>query len=63
MGLFDVDENKIRAMYKRAHVESGGEFVNPRDYRYLDDALTLYAKNNDCSYDEAVRKAKSWNDN
>lgn len=62
MGLFDADENKIRAMYKRANAESDGGFVNPRDYRYLDDALTLYAKNNDCSYDEAVRKAKSWND-
>ena len=46
MGLFDADENKIRAMYKRAHVESGGEFVNPRDYLLCYFAIMLVYQSN-----------------
>ena len=58
MGLFDVDEAKLEALYKRAWVESGMNHVNPREIPYLNRALMMYAKENGCSYDEALRIAK-----
>ena len=59
MGIFDVNEEKLRALYHRAWVEAGRGFVDPRKYPYLDKALYLFARKNGCSYDEAVRIAKS----
>lgn len=43
MGLFDIDEEKLQALYHRAFVESGYGFVDPRKYPYLDRALFVYA--------------------
>ena len=59
MGLFDVDENKVKALYHRAWAESGMSSVNPRKVPYLDHTLTAYARQNGCSYDEALRVAKT----
>ena len=59
MGLFDVDDDKLRALYHRAWHESGRGAVNTRKYPYLDKALTVYAKEHGCSYDEALILAKT----
>lgn len=59
MGIFDVDDDKLKALYHRAWVESGRGFVYPRKYPYLDKALLLYAKEHHCSYDEALIFAKT----
>ena len=59
MGLFDVDETKLRALYHRAWIESGMNHVNPRKYPYLDRALIAYASQNQCSYDKALILAKT----
>jgi len=59
MGIFDVDEKKIKALYHRAWIESGMNPVNPRKVPYLDHTLTAYARQNGCSYDEALLMAKS----
>ena len=59
MGVFEIDEKKIRALYHRAWIESGMNYVNPRKYPYLDRALTAYARQNSCSYDQALILAKT----
>ena len=59
MGLFDVDEEKIKNLYHRAWHESKGGAVNPRKYPYLDRALIRFARENNCSYDEALILAKT----
>jgi hypothetical protein len=58
MGLFDIDEEKLQALYHRAFVESGYGFVDPRKYPYLDRALFVYAGDHKCSYDNALMIAK-----
>ncbi len=58
MGLFDVDEKKLEALYHRAWVESGRGFVDPRKYPYLDRAIIQYARENKCTYDHAWMIAK-----
>ncbi len=59
MGLFEVDEQKLKGLYHRAWVEAGRGFVDPRKYPYLDRALYIYAKEHGCSYDDALRIARS----
>ncbi len=59
MGLFDVNEEKLQGLYHRAWIESGMRSVNPRDYPYLDKSLYLYARDNGCSYDDALLIAKT----
>lgn len=59
MGLFDVDEDKIKALYHRAWLECNRGFVDPRKYPYLDKALFMFARENNCSYDEALILAKT----
>ena len=54
MGLFDVDESKLKALYQRAWIESGMSHVDPRKYPYLDRALIMYTRQNHCSYDKAL---------
>ena len=58
MGLFDVDEEKLQALYHRAWHESGMGFVDTRRFPYLDHALIVYAREHNCSYDEAWAIAK-----
>ena len=59
MGIFDVDEKKLQILYHRAWNESGHGAVNTRAYPYLDKALTQFARENQCSYDEALILAKT----
>ena len=59
MGIFDVDEKKLRALYHRAWLECGWGFVYSRKFDYLDHALTQFAIENHCSYDEAYILAKT----
>lgn len=58
VGLFDVNDEKLQALYHRAWVESGMGFVDPRKYDYLNRALMQYARENGCSYDQALVIAK-----
>ena len=59
MGLFDIDDDKLRAFYHRAELEANRGQVYTRDYPYLDKALYIYAKEHDCSYDDALIFAKT----
>lgn len=59
MGLFDVDETKLQAFYHRAWLECNRGYVDPRKYPYLDKALYIYARENNCTYDEAYLLAKT----
>ena len=59
MGLFDIDDEKLKAFYHRAELEANRGFFNTRDYPYLDKALYIYAKEHNCSYDEALIFAKT----
>lgn len=58
MGIFDIDAEKLQALYHRAQHEAGMGFVDPRKYPYLNKALIQYARENNCSFDEAWRIAK-----
>ena len=46
MGLFDVDEDKIKALYHRAWLECNRGFVAPRKYPYLYKTLFMFAREN-----------------
>ena len=59
MGFFDFDEDKIKALYHRAWLECNRGHVNPREYPYLDKALCMFARENNCSYDDALILAKT----
>ena len=59
MGLFDVTDEKLQAFYHRAWLEANRGFVDPRKYPYLDKAIFIYAKEHNCSYDEALILAKT----
>ena len=59
MGLFDVDEEKLQGLYHRAWLENNRGFVEPHKQPYLDKAIIQYAKENDCSYDDAYILAKT----
>jgi hypothetical protein len=59
MGLFDVDKQKLQAVYHRAWLEANRGFVDPRKYLYLDDAIQVYVSKHGCSYDEALLIAKN----
>ncbi len=61
MGLFDVDEKKLQALYHRAWVECGRGFVDAKKYTYLDHAIRQFAIENRCSYDDAYILAKTGN--
>ena len=59
MGLFDVDEEKLKALYHRAWLECDRGFVESRKFPYLDKALIQFARENNCTYDEAYIMAKT----
>lgn len=59
MGLFDVDEEKLQVLYHRAWNECGRGFVDPRKFPYLEKAIIQYARENNCSFDEAWILAKT----
>ena len=63
MGLFEeilsVDDTKLQAFYHRAWLEANRGYVDPRKYPYLDRAIYIYAREHDCSYDDAYLFAKT----
>lgn len=59
MGIFDYDEEKIKDLYHRAWLEAGRGFVDTRKYPYLDKALYMFARENNCTYDDALILAKT----
>ena len=59
MGLFDITDEKLQALYHRAWLESGRGAVYTRQYPYLDKAIHIYAKEHGCTYDEAFIFAKT----
>lgn len=59
MGLFDIDEEKLQTFYHRAWLECNRGFVEPHKYPYLDKAIIQYAREHDCSYDDAYILAKT----
>lgn len=59
MGLFDITEDWLQAAYKRAWHDCDRGFVGPRKHPELDSALTHFAIQNNCSYDEAYLLAKT----
>lgn len=59
MGLFDVTDDKLRNFYHRAELEANRGYVDPRKYPYLDKAIYIYAREHDCSYDDALIFAKT----
>lgn len=59
MSFFEVDDQKLQALYHRAWHEAHMGFVDPRRYPYLNRALMVYAREHNCSYDEALVIAKT----
>ncbi len=59
MGILDVDENRIKALYKRAWYDCDRGYVDPHNYPELDHALVQFATENNCTYDEAYILAKT----
>ncbi len=59
MGIFDVDEERIKALYKKAWYDCDRGFVDANDHPELDHALNQFARENNCTYDEAYILAKT----
>ncbi len=59
MGIFDVDEYRIKALYKKAWYDCDRGFVEKGKHPELDHALTQFARENNCTYDEAYILAKT----
>lgn len=59
MGIFDVDEQKLQALYHRAYLECNRGFVEPRKYPYLEKAIYQFMRENGCNYDQAWILAKT----
>lgn len=57
--LFDIDDDKLQGFYHRAWLECNRGFVDPRRYPYLDHAIIQYARENNCTYDDALILAKT----
>ena len=56
---YSINDEKLQALYHRALVEAHYGFVNPRKYPYLDHAIIQYARQNNCTYDQALTLAKT----
>lgn len=57
--LFEVTDERLQALYHRAWLETNRGFVDSRKFPDLDKALYIYAKEHNCSYDEALIFAKT----
>ena len=57
--ILSVDDTKLQAFYHRAWLEADRGFVDPRKYPYLDRAIFIYAREHECTYDEAYLLAKT----
>ena len=59
MGLFDINDEKLMALYHRAWHEAHMGFVDPRKYPYLERAIIQYARTYGCTFDQALIVAKT----
>ena len=59
LGLLDVNKDRLMALYKRAWYESNRGYVDPSKFPQLDSALYQFARENNCTYDEAFILAKT----
>ena len=57
--IFEVSDEKLQAFYHRAWLEANRGYVDPRKYPYLDKAIYIYAREHECSYDDAYFFAKT----
>ncbi len=57
--ILSVDDTKLQAFYHRAWLEADRGYVDPRKYPYLDRAIFIYAREHECTYDEALIFAKT----
>ena len=57
--IFEVSDEKLQAFYHRAWLEANRGYVDPRKYPYLDKAIYIYAREHECSYDDAYLFAKT----
>lgn len=59
MGLLDITDFKLRDLYHRAYHEANEGPVDTRKYPYLDRAISIYAREHGCTYDDALIFAKT----
>ena len=59
MGFFEITDDILKGLYREAEHSSDRVFINTRDYPDLDRALIYYAKEHNCSYDDALIFAKT----
>ena len=59
MGLFEITDEKLQMFYHKAWLAANRGYVDPKKYQDLDRALFIYAKEHECSYDEALLFAKT----
>ncbi len=57
--LFEVTDERLKALYHRAWLDCNRGFVDSRKYPELDKAIFIYAREHNCSYDEALIFAKT----
>ena len=57
--IISVNDNQLRDYFHRAWLEANRGYVDPRKYPYLDKAIYVYARDHDCSYDDAYLFAKT----
>lgn len=57
--LFEVTDERLQALYHRAWLEANRGFVDTRKYPYLDKVIYIYAREHNCSYDDALIFAKT----
>ena len=57
--LFEVTDERLQALYHRAWLEENRGFVDPRKHPDLDRAIYIYAREHNCSYDDALIFAKT----
>ena len=59
MGLFDITDDRLKDLYHEAELDTNRGFVDTRNHPNLDRALVFYAKEHNCSYDDALIFAKT----
>ena len=57
--LFEMSDERLQALYHRAWLECNRGFVDTRKFPYLDKAIYIYAREHNCSYDDALIFAKT----
>ena len=57
--LFEVTDERLQALYHRAWLAENRGFVDTRKHPELDKAIYIYAREHNCSYDDALIFAKT----